>query len=61
MKRIALTGPSGAGKGYVASLLRKRGFAVLDADAVVHKLYAGGTLPREIAGLFGDRVLTREG
>ena len=29
MIRIALTGPSGAGKGYVADLLEKRGIAVI--------------------------------
>lgn len=39
MLRIGLTGPSGSGKGYISSLLAKRGIPTLDCDRVVHTLY----------------------
>ena len=35
---IGLTGPSGAGKGVVAELLREHGLVVIDADRVYHSL-----------------------
>ena len=61
MIRIALTGPSGAGKGYVGKLLAEKGLAVLDTDRLVHALYAGGALPLQIAALFGNEVLAPDG
>ena len=61
MIRIALTGPSGAGKGYAAKLLEKRGIAVLDTDSVVHGLYAEGDLPIRISEMFGEQVLSPDG
>lgn len=61
MLRIALTGPSGAGKGYVGKALIQKGIPVLDTDRVVHTLYAGGELPMKIATLFGDSVLNTDG
>ena len=36
---IGLTGMSGAGKSTVAALFEKRGFRVIDCDALVHSLY----------------------
>ena len=35
---IGLTGPSGAGKGAVASLFAKYGIPSIDTDAVYHRL-----------------------
>ena len=61
MKRIALTGPSGAGKGYVATLLCQKGIAYLDTDHLVHTLYQGGKLPDLIAARFGSAVMGEDG
>lgn len=39
MKLIGLTGTTGSGKGYVASLFAMAGIDSIDTDAVVHRLY----------------------
>jgi dephospho-CoA kinase len=42
---VGLTGGIGMGKSAVAARLRALGIAVCDADAEVHKLYAGAAVP----------------
>jgi dephospho-CoA kinase len=55
---VGLTGGLASGKSTVAGMLRERGIPVLDADAVVHGLYAaGGAGVVPVADLFGDDVL----
>lgn len=55
MISLGLTGNVGAGKSAVARLLEERGAAVLDADAVVHRLLAeGGDAVPAVLAAFPD-------
>ena len=57
-KVIGLTGPIGAGKSTVASVLRELGAKVLDADAIVRDEQSRGTLGYSaIVQQFGTKVL----
>ncbi|MGQ0722981.1 MAG: dephospho-CoA kinase [Candidatus Eiseniibacteriota bacterium] len=58
---LGVTGGIGAGKTTVAGLLQARGARVLDADAIVRGLYAGGDLPPRVARRFGPDVLQPDG
>jgi dephospho-CoA kinase len=58
---LGVTGGIGAGKTTVARLLRARGAAVLDADAIVAELYRSGELPPRVAARFGAEVLASDG
>lgn len=55
---IGLTGPTGAGKGYVSSRLAEMGFNILDADKYVKKIYDNnpGILNR-LAAEFGNNII----
>ena len=62
MKRIGITGTIGAGKSLASSLLRERGYDVLDADSQVHELYKNcKELRAELAEAFGPQSLTESG
>ena len=61
MIRIALTGPSGSGKGHVSKIFSSYGIACLDTDSVVHSLYEKGELADRLADLFGKNVLSQNG
>lgn len=59
---IGLTGNIASGKSTVAALLKARGAAHIDADALVHEMYLPGTeVTAAIAALFGDGVLDAAG
>jgi len=62
MKIIGLTGGIATGKSSASKFLKKQGFQIIDADAVVHELQAtGSSLLSEIANAFGSTVLHEDG
>lgn len=59
---VGLTGGLASGKSTVARILGDLGVATLDADAVVHRLYApGGDGARAVQALFGRGALDASG
>jgi len=62
MKIIGLTGGIATGKSTVAKMLTNRGYEVIDADEIVHKLQAKKSpLLKEISKAFGSTVLNENG
>src|SRR5258708_28673884 len=62
MVRVGLTGGSGCGKSTVAAMLRERGFQVLDADALAHRLTEPGQPAyEEIVREFGKDICDADG
>ncbi|WP_295678729.1 dephospho-CoA kinase [uncultured Fibrobacter sp.] len=62
MRKIGIVGSIGAGKSFVGTLLRDRGFRVMDADEVVHELYrTSNDLRAVIRCAFGPYCLTQDG
>jgi dephospho-CoA kinase len=60
--RVGLTGGLASGKSTVAERLRQDGIPVLDADRIVHGLYApGGPGARAVAEAFGPEFLDESG
>ena len=58
---IGVTGGIGTGKSTVARMLHQLGAAVLDADAIAHKLMEPRKLAwRRIVAVFGDGVLNAD-
>ncbi len=59
---IGLSGPSGAGKGYVASLLARYGVPSIDTDAVYHDLLIPPSpCLDELTARFGRAILDTNG
>ncbi len=54
---IGLTGMSGAGKSTVAALLEKKGFRIIDCDALVHSLYEDIRYIRLVGDAFGEEYI----
>jgi len=62
MKIIGLTGGIATGKSAVSTMLSKKGFQVIDADAIVHQLQAlGSPLLNKMAKAFGTTILNQDG
>jgi len=58
MLRVALTGGLATGKSHVRRRIASRGVPTVDADAIVHELFAPGSeTSRDIAGLFGPEMV----
>ena len=61
-KIIGITGGIASGKSTVTNFLRKKGFQVVDADAVVHKLQKpGGRLYQVLVQHFGQEIILENG
>ena len=62
MKVLGLTGPSGAGKGYVCALFADHGIPSIDCDAVYHALLVPPSACVEaLAERFGKAILRADG
>ena len=61
-KIIGITGGISSGKSTVTNFLRKQGFQVVDADAVVHQLQRpGGRLFEALVQHFGQKIILENG
>lgn len=61
-KIIGITGGIASGKSTVTNFLRKQGFQVVDADAVVHQLQKpGGRLYQLLVHHFGQEIILENG
>ena len=61
-KIIGITGGIASGKSTVTNFLRKQGFQVADADAVVHQLQKpGGRLFKALVQHFGQEIILENG
>ena len=61
-KIIGITGGIASGKSTVTNFLRKKGFEVVDADAVVHQLQKpGARLFQILVEHFGEKILLEDG
>lgn len=58
---IGLTGPTGAGKGQVANILREQGFATVDADKVAHKALENSRCITKLTEAFGEDIVNPDG
>ena len=61
-KIIGITGGIASGKSTVTNFIRKQGFQVVDADAVVHQLQKpGGRLFEALVQHFGQEIILENG
>jgi len=58
--RIGITGYIGTGKSTVASILKEKGFDVIDVDKVAHGLLKDEEIKQKIVAKFGEDVLDRK-
>ncbi len=55
---IGLTGPTGAGKGYVGEYLKTLGYNVLDSDDYSRKIMASENVISKVKEIFGDDIVS---
>ena len=60
-RRIALTGGIASGKTVVASILRKLGLVVVEADEIAHQVLTEPEVKQQIARAFGAAVFGTDG
>lgn len=61
MSRIAITGGIACGKSLAGSILRARGFEVLDADDVAHQVLNDADISARIVEIFSSKILDEDG
>ena len=62
MKVVGLTGGIATGKSEIATLLRKRGFPVIDADQIARDVVAAGSpILAQLVHHFGPAILLPDG
>ena len=62
VKLIGLTGQSGAGKSTAAELFKQSGMTVIDADALVAKIYeSSSACLKSVAASFGQDIIGTDG
>jgi len=62
MQILGITGASGSGKSTLARLLKRKGWQVVDVDALARSLYLpGGPAHKSLGRLFGSRVYQADG
>lgn len=58
---FGLTGSMAAGKSTAAKILKNKGFTVIDADSIAHKVIELHEVKAELRAAFGDGIFTPEG
>ena len=61
MLKIAVTGPSGGGKGYICSILKEWGISCLDCDRVVHEIYRDDAFAKALSAALMKDVCAPSG
>ena len=57
---IGITGNIGSGKSEVSSYLTKKGYKVIDADAIVKDIYNNAEFKEKIINSFGETIIKKE-
>lgn len=58
---FGLTGSMAAGKSTAAKILKNKGFTVIDADSIAHRVIELHEVKAELRAAFGDGIFTPEG
>ncbi|AEX84518.1 hypothetical protein XO10_00300 [Marinitoga sp. 1135] len=57
MKIIGITGLAGSGKSTIASLLKEKGYPIIDLDKLGHKALFEKDIKEKLVKKFGDKIL----